>query len=48
MIIKHKSVRTNKSINSIVMRLRSKGCKLYHVYDMVVIIKNLVKIKVGY
>jgi small subunit ribosomal protein S16 len=40
MIIKHKGITRNKSINNIVLRLRSKGCKLYHIYDMVVIHKR--------
>jgi small subunit ribosomal protein S16 len=40
MIIKHKHIKKNKSINNIVLRLQCKGCRLYHVYDMVVIHKK--------
>lgn len=40
MIIKQKHIKKNKSINNIVLRLQSKGCRLYHVYDMVVIHKK--------
>ena len=40
MIIKHKTINKNKSINNIVLRLRCKGCRLYHVYDMIVIHKK--------
>ena len=37
MIIKFKHIKKNKSINNIVLRLQNKGCRLYHVYDMVVL-----------
>lgn len=37
MIIKFKHNKKNKSINNIVLRLQNKGCRLYHVYDMVVL-----------
>jgi hypothetical protein len=45
MIIKHKIIHKNKSINNIVLRLQSKGCKLYHVYHMVVLHKKARKNK---
>lgn len=40
MIIKYKHIIKNRSINNIVLRLQCKGCKFYHVYDMVIIHKK--------
>lgn len=40
MIIKFKNKHKKKSINDIVLRLKPKGCRLYHVYDMVVLHKK--------
>ena len=40
MVIKYKYICKKKSINNIVLRLKSKGCKFYHLYDIVVIHKK--------
>lgn len=40
MIIKFKHRIKNKSINNIILRFQRKGCKLYCVYDIVVIHKK--------